>query len=52
MSSVPELGTGEKLLHIVERWLRAEREGRPARTAAKADADARKAAEGQQPASS
>lgn len=45
MSSVPELGGDEKLLHTVERWLRAEREGRPARLAAKEEEAARKVAE-------
>eukprot|EP00208_Stichococcus_sp_RCC1054_P008448 CAMPEP_0206149896 /NCGR_PEP_ID=MMETSP1473-20131121/38019_1 /ASSEMBLY_ACC=CAM_ASM_001109 /TAXON_ID=1461547 /ORGANISM="Stichococcus sp, Strain RCC1054" /LENGTH=347 /DNA_ID=CAMNT_0053547379 /DNA_START=134 /DNA_END=1179 /DNA_ORIENTATION=+ len=45
VSSVPELGGDEKLLHTVERWLRAEREGRPARLAAKEEEAARKVAE-------
>ncbi len=45
MSSVPELGGQEKLLHTVERWLRSERDGRPARMAAKKERAARKAAE-------
>lgn len=50
VSSVPELGGHEKLLHTVERWLRAERDGRPARLAARAEAEAKLAAEtGQKP---
>lgn len=42
MASVPELHEGKKLLHVVERWLRAEKEGRQAR--AKEDAAAGAAA--------
>lgn len=50
VSSVPELGGSEKLLHTVERWLRSERDGRPARLAAKAEMDAKREAEtGQKP---
>lgn len=32
---MPELGGDEKLLHIVERWLRQERDTRPERQAQK-----------------
>ncbi len=42
---MPELGGNEKLLHVVERWLRAERDGRPARLATKEAEAKRKAAE-------
>lgn len=31
---LPELGSGRKLLHVVEEWLRRERDGRRARSAA------------------